>query len=136
MAVLVLVNEKVVINSVDLSDHVRQATLTMNVDDIDTTAMNSGGWRAHTGGLKNSQLQVEFNQDFAAASVDATLWAAFGTTVTFQVNPVNAANSTTNPAYTGSVVVTGHQPLSNKVGELATTSATWPVTGAVSRATT
>lgn len=135
MAIFALTNEFLSINGVDLSDHVKSATLTVSADQLDTTAMSSVGWKAAIAGLKAGTLAVTFNQDFAASNVDATLWAAFGTNVAFVVKPVNTTTSATNPSYSGTVVVVEHQPVSNSVGELAGVSVTLPTTGAVSRAT-
>lgn len=135
MAVFALVNESIVLNGVDLSDHVKSATLTVSADQLDSTAMSSLGWKQMIGGLKGGTLAITFNQDFAASNVDATLWAAFGSIVTFAVKPVNTTTSATNPQYSGSVLVSEHQPVGNGVGELAQVSVTFPTTGTVTRAT-
>lgn len=135
MAAYALTNEHVTINGVDLSDHVKSATLTVSADQLDSTAMSSGGWKSAIGGLKAGTLALTLNQDHAASNVDATLWAALGTVVTFTVKPVNAATSATNPAYSGSVLVVEHQPVAGNVGDLAGVSVTLPTSGAVSRAT-
>lgn len=122
------------VNSVDLSDHVRSVTLTYNAEELDDTA---GGdtHRSRIGGMKDWSLQVEFNQDFAAAKVDATIFSLVGTTTAIEVRPDTDAVSATNPKFTGNVLVTEYSPLANGVGELATTSATWPGSGALTRAT-
>lgn len=133
MAVFALINEHLTINSVDLSDHVRQAVLTLDSTVLDSTAMGDG-WMENIFGLKSGQLQVEFNDDYAASNVDATLWAAFGTNVSFIVRPDAGAVSATNPNYTGligiSQIVVGGQ-----LNEVARKSLTFPTSGAVTRAT-
>ena len=135
MAVLALTNAKVVVNSVDLSDHVRKVTLKTSADDLDTTAMSSTGYRSRIGGLKEGELGLEFNGDFASGSVDATLFAALGTVVAATVKPVNTTTAATNPEYQFNVLVTEHTPLDNSVGELATVSVSWPTTSTITRAT-
>jgi hypothetical protein len=85
VAVFALINQYVSINSVDLSNHVKNAKLTLDVENLDTTAQQSGGWKAFIGGLKSGTLALEFEDDEAAGSVDATLWSALGTVVTFEV---------------------------------------------------
>lgn len=135
MAVLALTNAKVVVNSVDLSDHVRKVTLNIAAEDLDTTAMSSTGYKSRIGGLKSGEIGLEFNEDFAASNVDATLWAALGTVVAVTVKAVNTTTSATNPEYQFSVLVTEHVPLDNSVGELAVLGVTWPITGAITRAT-
>lgn len=134
MATFAFTNASVVINSVDLSDHVRQVTLNVQADQLDDTAMGDT-FRSRIGGLKDWSVTVEFNNDFAASNVDATLWPLLGTTTTITVKPVNTATSATNPAYSGSVLVSQVQPLGNSVGDLATTSVTWQGAGTLSRAT-
>ena len=40
-----------------------------------------------------------------------------------------------NPKYTGSLIVTDWTPVAGAVGELLTASVTWPITGAITKAT-
>jgi hypothetical protein len=58
-----------------------------------------------------------------------------GTTTAFIVKADAGSTSSTNPAYSGSVLVNQHLPLSNAVGELATMSVAFPTSGTISRAT-
>lgn len=134
MATFSFVDASVVINSVDLSDHVRQVTLNVQADQLDDTAMGDT-FRSRIGGLKDWSVTVEFNNDFAASEVDATLWPLLGTTTTITVKPTSAAVGATNPSYSGSVLVSQVQPLGNSVGDLATTSVTWQGAGTLTRAT-
>ena len=135
MAVFALVDFAMSINSVDLSDHNTKATLHVEADDLETTPFGTSGWRSRIGGLKGGTLELEFNQDFAASKVDATLWAAFGTVVAWTGKATSSANSATNPQYSGSVLITEYTPFDNSVGELAKVSVTFPTSGTVSRAT-
>jgi hypothetical protein len=123
------------INSVDLSDHVRGTTVTAKATELSSEAMGDA-WEEVTGGLKSGQLQFELLDDFAAASVDATLWAAFaaGTNVAFEVRPDTAVMSATNPKYTG-FVHPGEYSVGGKLNEMATKSLTWKISGALARAT-
>lgn len=134
MATFVLTNAYLTVNSVDLSDHVQSITLNGTVDEIDDTAMGDS-WHSRVGGLKDWNITVEFQQDFAASKVDATLWAAFGTVVTVALKSVNTTTAATNPQYSGSVLINDYSPVSNAVGELATVSVSWPGAGTLSRAT-
>lgn len=133
MAVFALTNEHLTINSVDLSDHVKSAVLTVDAAQLDSTAM-SDSWTEMIGGLKSGSLAVTFNDDYAAGSVDATLWAALGTVVTFVVRPVATAVSATNPNYSGSILISQHS-VGGGVGELASKSLTFQTSGTVTRAT-
>jgi hypothetical protein len=134
MAVLVLTDVKVVINSVNLSDHATSCTLSIDVDDQETTAFGTSGYKSRVGGLKDGKLDIEFNQDYAASNVDATLWAALGTVVAFTAKATSAANSATNPEYQGSVLVTQVTPIDGGVGDLAKLKVSWPTTGTITRA--
>ncbi len=134
MAILALTNAKILVNSVDLSDHCKSVTLEFDAADLDATAFSSSGWTAHLGGMKSGKIDLTFNNDYAASQVDTTLFAALGTVVAVTVNPVNAANSATNPQYQFNVLVTQVQGPTGKVGDIAENSVSWPITGAVVRA--
>jgi hypothetical protein len=134
LATFVLDNASVTLNSVNLSDHVQSVTLDITADEIVTTSMGDT-FVSRTGGLKDGSLNIEFQQDFAASEVDVTLFPLLGTTTAFIVKADAGSTSTTNPAYTGSVLVSSHAPLANGVGELATMSVTFPTSGTITRAT-
>jgi len=134
MAKFVLNDASVTINSVDLSDHVSSVTLEISSDEIMTTAMGET-FQSRTGGLKDGSLSIEFQNDFAASEVDATLWPLLGTTTAFVIKPKSDAISATNPSYSGNILVNQHIPVGNAVGELATMSVTYPTSGAITRAT-
>lgn len=125
---------KVVINSVNLSDCVRSVTINAEVEDLEDTAMGDT-FRSRIGGLKDWSVDIEWNQDFAAAKVDATIWPLLGTVTAITINPTSAANSATNPQYGGNVLVSEYNPLDGSVGDLGTTSVSWPGAGALTRAT-
>lgn len=134
MAAFVLKDASVVLNSVDISDHVASVTLDLSVAEVETTAMGDDNI-TRIGGLKDGSLALELHQDFAASETDATINGAFGTVVSFTVKATSDAVSATNPSYSGSVLVSQHTPVANGVGELATQSLTFPLSGAVTRAT-
>jgi len=133
MAVLAYTDAYLVINSVNLSDHVKSVSLTVDGAVLDSTAM-SDTWNESIGGLKSGSLAVTFNEDFASSSVNATLWPLLNTVTTFELRPTSAAVSATNPKWTGSVHVS-QLAVGGAIGELGAVSATWPTSGAVTRAT-
>lgn len=133
MAVLSLTDAYLVVNSVNLSDHVKSVVFTADAAVLESTAM-SNTWTASIGGLKSGSLAVTFNDDFAAGSVDATVWPLLGTSTTFELRPTSAAVSATNPKWTGSVLVNSTS-VGGGVGELGAKSVTWPTTGTITRAT-
>lgn len=135
MASFAFIDARVEVNSVVLSSYVRAVTLNVSADELDDTAMGDT-YRSRIGGLKDWSLQLEFNSDFAASAVDATIWPLLGTTTTCKVRPTSASIGTTNPEYSGSALVSQHNPMGNSVGDLATVSNQWPGAGTLSRATT
>jgi hypothetical protein len=136
MAKTVLTSAYVLLNGVDLSDHVESVTLDVKVTDVDVTAMKDGG-HVHIAGLQDSQLTLTFWQDYAASNVDATMWAIVkgGTAVAFKVGNNGSSFSATNPSYSGSVLLTDYQPLAGKVGDGLQAQVTMPVCGTVTSGT-
>lgn len=134
MARIVLTNALVKVNNVDLSDHVASVTVTQNWDEVETTAFGDSG-RTRVAGLQDSSISLDFHQDFAAGEVDATITPLLGGTASFYITANGTAVSATNPKYTGTVLVTEYTPIAGAVGDLATVSVTWPVSGVVTRGT-
>lgn len=135
MATFVYRDARVEINGVVLSDHVRQATVKHGANEVDDTAMGANS-QSRLSGLKDWSIEVEFNQDFAAANVDATLFALVGAApFAIKVRPTTAAISATNPEYQGNCILSDYQPLGGSVGDLATASATFMGDGDLTRAT-
>jgi hypothetical protein len=134
MATIVLTDASITINSVDLSDRITKVTIHAEVEEQDNTAFGST-WRTRQGGLKDGSVDLEFNQDYAASEVDATIWPLLGTTVPVVIKPTSGVVSATNPSYTMSVLVREYSPLDGSVGDLNKTSVSWPVNGSVVRAT-
>lgn len=135
MARIVLTNAYVTINSVDVSDHVASVTLNSSIDVIETTAFGTSGARSRIGGLADNSISLEFHQDYASTSIEATIYPLLGTTTSVVVKPNGSSTSVTNPSYTATVLVSEWTPLNGAVGELATASVTWPVSGAITKAT-
>jgi hypothetical protein len=128
------------IATVDLSEYITAITLTQTFDEVETTTM---GDTSHdfAKGLEASTLQVDFLNDWAAAKVQATLQAAYGTSVTALIVPVRAASSTTisaeNPLYTVSILVNNLTPVgTGGPGDYASSSMTFTCTSSVAYATT
>lgn len=136
MAKYVVTGNKVKINGTDLSDSVARAELSINVADVDTTDFGSAGYTELIGGLKSGTVSIDFHQDYAAASVEATLFPLLGSIATAVIIAGNGtAASSTTPAYTATVLVNNWNPVSGAVGDLSTVSVTWPTSGAITKAT-
>ena len=135
MAVFAFTDGSITIDSNDLSDHCKEITLEIDVDDLDSTAFSTGGYKSHLGGLKDGKLTLTFNQDVAASALDSVMFPLLGLVKTFVIKPTSSAVGTSNPSYSGSVLVSQWSPLAGKVGDLAEVSVTFPTTGTITRAT-
>jgi hypothetical protein len=133
MAVMALTTEYTALNGVDESANIKSSTLTIDVNPLDVTDFASAGWTESIGGLKSGTLAIEFQDDVANSGIDDKLWAMLGTVVTFEVRLTSAVVGTSNPKWTGSVLINGHS-VGGAVGDLATKSLSFPTTGAVTRA--
>lgn len=126
------------VNAVDLSSYVRSITGKIEADELDTTAWSSSGFHGAIAGLKSWSFDVEFNQDFATATVDATLYSLVGATA-FQVE-LRASKSTprsaTNPGRLGPALLLEYPFLDGAAGDLATTKLTFTGAGALASSTT
>src|SRR3989304_4716983 len=122
MAIIALTNASLVVNAVDLSDHVAEIVVNMSAEDLDATAMGAQS-RAHAVGLRDDRMEVTFRQDYAAAKVDATLsgLVSSSTGVTVVAKPDSGAVSATNPSYTMTALLFDYQPMSGAVGGIQDT---------------
>lgn len=137
MARIVLTDAKVTINGVNLSDHIASITLNESADVVETTAFSSTAAKTRVAGLRDNSVTLEFHQDFASSSVEATIngtSSLVGTVTSIVVQPTSAAVGATNPTYSFSALVSEWTPLNGSVGELSTASVTWPISGAITKA--
>lgn len=137
MARIVLTDAKVTINGVNLSDHIASVTISESADVVETTAFSNSA-KTRVAGLRDNSVTLEFHQDFASNNVEATINGSpslVGTATTIVVTPTSSAVGATNPSYTFSALVAEWTPLNGAVGELSTASVTWPITGAITKAT-
>lgn len=127
MSKLVLKNPTITVNGVDVSDHCSSVTVNLTKDEIETTNF-SGGGRERVAGLKDDSFEMNLQQDFAAAEIDATLYPLYDGETEFvvTVKPTASAVSATNPLYTGTCILLNYQPLAGDVGALSETSVTFP----------
>lgn len=118
MAITVLTNAMVIINGVDLSDHVSKVTLEDSRTSVDITAFGASN-TAYTKGLGDGKVTLDMFQDFAASKVHATFQPLIGssTPVTVEVRAVNASRSATNPAFLMSGLLMTYPMLDGKVGD-------------------
>ena len=136
MARLVLTNAYITINGVNLSDHIKSVTLTTSDDIVETTAFGSTA-RTRVAGLADNSVALEFDQDYASNSVEATINAAgaslVGTVTAIVVKPNGATTAADNPSFSFNALISEWTPLNGAVGELATASVTWPISGTITK---
>ena len=125
---------KVTVGTTVLSDSIASVTLDITTDEVETTAFGST-YRTRIGGLKDASVSLDFHQDFGAGAVDALLFPLMGSTVAVKIAPTSGTVTATNPEYRFTALVTQYQPFAGAVGDLATLSVTWPVSGEVVRGT-
>lgn len=134
MSRIVLTDAKCVINGVNLSDHISSISLSTSTDVVETSAFSSTAAKTRVAGLQDNSVTIEFHQDFASANVEATIYPLLGTSTTILVSPTSTV-SASSPSYSFSAIISEWTPLNGGVGELATASVTWPITGAITKAT-
>jgi hypothetical protein len=133
MARIVLTDAKVTINSVNLSDHIASVSLSTTNDVVETSAFSSTAAKTRVAGLQDNSVTLEFHQDYASSNVEATIYPLLGSTTTILVSPTSTV-SATSPSYSFTALVSEWTPLNGGVGELATASVTWPISGAITKA--
>jgi hypothetical protein len=134
VAVFAATDLEVTIDTVDFSASLAAVTLDISKEQLETTAFGDSA-RTYIAGLQDASVTLSFHQDFAATAVDATLHAALGTEVAIVVKPTSDAVGSGNPSYSFNALVTQIVPFSSNVGDLATQDVSFPISGAITRAT-
>jgi hypothetical protein len=134
VAKFVATDYNITINGSPFSSSLAAVTLDITVEEQDTTSFGNTA-RTRVGGLQDASISLDFHQDFAASAVDATLFPLLGSYATVVVKPTAGTVTATNPSYTAVCLVTQYQPFASSVGDLATLSVSWPVSGPVVRGT-
>ena len=124
MAVYMSNGVVVTLNSVVLSDHVTSATINRIFEELEITSMGDSS-RKFTKGLETSTIALDFLSDTASANVNATLQAAWGTTVPLTLKQTSAVVSATNPLYSTTVLVNNTTDINGAVGDIASQSITF-----------
>ena len=133
MARIVLTNAFISVGGVDLSDLVSSVSLSSTFDVVETTAFSSSSTKTRVAGLADNSITLEFHQDYATNEVEQTIYPLLGSVAAVIVKPNGASTSAFNPSYACNAVISEWTPLNGAVGELATASVSWPVTGAITK---
>lgn len=130
MAMEVLTDALVSVNAVDLSDHVKDASVTPSVALKEASAMGDPALR-RLAGLKDAKLTVTFFNDWAAGKVDATLWAVYAIQTALKFRKSKTLGiSATNPEYQFNGMWSEY-PIAAKHGDEATTTVTFELSDGV-----
>ena len=135
MAKHVLTNAGLVVNSVDLSNHVKKVTVDSKADEIDVTAMGDTAKQTAIG-LSDDSFAVDFFQDYASSEVDATLWPIKGGSqflVTAYTSGTTASG--TAPKYYATCILPSYTPLDGDIGAANMVSVMFKAQQAISRGT-
>lgn len=132
-ASFVLKTPQATINSVDLSDCVQEAEVTLSKAALGDTS--SGDSAEHfCAGLEQNKASVTLRQTFQAAKVDATLRPLWQNDTEFEVKivPASGTCSATNPGFTLNCLLLDYPVLSGKVGDLQAAKIDFTVNSVVS----
>ncbi len=137
MAIFVLRNAYVSIGGNNLSDHIREVSVSLTADDVDVTAMGAGG-HGHLAGIRDDRFTMTAYSDFSA-SLDSIVFPIFNSAAGTTAVIVAANGSTvsaTNPTYTGfNCSLLTYTPIAGAVGDAAMTPLEWVLNGTITRAT-
>ena len=117
----------------DISAYVTSITLSSSAAEVATTSMGSSAVTRIQGLIDNS-ITLELQQDYP--TIEKLFFDAFtaGTAVPMTVKPNGtAAASSTNPQYAFSVLPTAHEMVKGAIGDLATMSITFPISGVITK---
>ena len=124
----------VTVNSVDVSSWLTSGSWNEQFAELETTAMGDSRVTM-IAGLGSGSISLELHQSFASTETYDSLNALLGTVTTVTFTPTSSAVATDNPKKTVDVLVTELPFVDGAVGDLSTISVTWPMTGAVTTAT-
>lgn len=132
MAKFVMKDAVVTVNGVNLSDHCSSVTVETTKDEVDVTAFTSAAYRDILDGFADATITATFFQDFAAASVDLTLFPLYNNSSVFSVK-VKASSATTsnnNPEYQlAGAKMYSYTPIGGGVGDASTTDVSFRNSG-------
>jgi hypothetical protein len=135
MPLMVLTQALLTVDANDLRQWCSKLEVSAEVEEKDVTVFLSLGWKEVIGGIKSGQVAATLKNDMAAAALDSILWPLLGNTVPWTARASNAAIGTSNPQYSGNLLLKNLTPISGGVGDVNEASYTWPTSGAIARAT-
>lgn len=121
MAIFVLTDASVTVNTQNLSTYCTSVSINYEKDAIETTAMTATG-HVYTGGLQNLSVTLELQNDEAATKTMETLFASVGS----GTNTLVIKNTASGATFTCSnMFLQASTPVNGSIGELAMQSVTY-----------
>lgn len=119
MAKHILYDASVVLNSVDLSDHVESIEYTLQINKQAAAAMSEVEDYSMAGTRVIGDITLTMYQDFASSKTYATLQGLWTnrTTFTAVVKPTSSSASATNPSFSVSVFIASFPVVSGSRGD-------------------
>lgn len=134
MPLMVLTTSVLTINANSMAQWNSKMEVTAEVEEKDVTVFTSLGWKEVLGGIKSGNVALTVKNDFAASALDSIMWPLFGTVVPWTAKASSAAVSSSNPLYSGSLLVKQWTPITGSPGDVNEASYTYPTSGAITRA--
>lgn len=132
---IVLLDATFSIANNDLSEWMKKVEFKDTFETKKTTNYRSGGAEENKGGLESFEISLTFNQDYDATKIDEIMWALRRQTVTFAGRAMQSAVTSSNPQYSGKLVVNSWTPLSGSVGDVGEVDVSFVGSGPLARAT-
>lgn len=126
MGKFVIKNPGVLINAIDLTDHSSKATVATTFNQVDVTTFGAT-YKEILQGLGDASITVDFFQDYASGSVDATLWPLSQSGSIFEVVIYSKGTtaSSTQPSWTMQAILSDYNPFDGAIGDASATSVTF-----------
>lgn len=134
---LVLTDAYISIDSNVIGENGNKLTGNFQIEDLDATTFGNGGAHARRGGLFDGSLDLTLFNNFDSGELDSIMWDLLmgRVPVDFEIRPTSGSVASSNPKYTGQLLVTKWSPITGDVGKLVQVDVSFPTSGIVSRTT-
>lgn len=135
MAKKVLLNAQLSIDSNDLTQWVSKVELSAEFEEKDVTTFDSDSAKEVLGGLESGSIGITFKNSHSSGELDEILWALRREVVSFATRADEASVSSSNPQYSGDLLVNQWSPIAGSVGDVNEFDVTFPLSGPLVRST-
>lgn len=131
----VLLDAVLVIDGDDLTEWCAKIELEDEFEDKDATTYGSNGAKEVLGGLESGKVGITFKNSYTAGELDEIMWAKRRSVVTWSARAASSAVNSSNPQYSGELLVNSWSPIKGNVGDVAEVDVSFPLSGPMARAT-